>query len=61
MDACLFIHTFSFIYEYSSNIFPTSSQQEKPKRKKYFIPQMKFLEIVERKVLAEKMVPFMDT
>jgi len=57
MDACLFIHTFSFIYEYSSNIFPTIQT----KKKKIFIPQMNFLEMVERKVLAEKMVPFMDT
>jgi len=57
MDACLFIHTFSFIYEYSSNIFPTIQT----KKKKIFIPQMNFLEMVERKVLAEKLVPFMDT
>ena len=57
MDACLFIHAFSFIYEYSSNIFPT----KKTKKKKIFIPQMDFFEMVERKVLEERMVPFMDT
>jgi hypothetical protein len=56
MDACLFIHAFSFIYEYSSNIFPT----KKTKKKKIFLPQMKFLERVERMVLVGKMVPFMD-